>query len=85
MTEQSRFEALRARLGELHGLSPALARQIGDVDLGELRGPGDLALIPVLRKSAICRATGRRTAVRRPRDGADPCVSATVRFAWRHL
>jgi phenylacetate-CoA ligase len=53
MTEEARFEALRARLGELHGRSRALARQLGDLDLGELRGPGDLALIPVMRKSAI--------------------------------
>ena len=53
MTDEARFEALRARLGELHGRSHALARQLGDLDLGELRGPGDLALIPVMRKSAI--------------------------------
>ena len=53
MTDEARFEALRNRLGELHGRSRALARQLGDVDLGELRGPTDLALIPVLRKSAI--------------------------------
>ena len=53
MTDEARFEALRARLGELQGRSRALARQLGDLDLGELRGPGDLALIPVMRKSAI--------------------------------
>ena len=53
MTDEARFEALRARLGELHGRSHALARQLGDLDLGELRGPGDLALIPVLRKSTL--------------------------------
>jgi phenylacetate-CoA ligase len=53
MTDEARFEALRARLGELHGRNRALARQLGDLDLGELRGPGDLALIPVMRKSAI--------------------------------
>ena len=53
MTDQARFEALRARLGELHRRSPALARQFGGLDLGELRGPGDLALIPVMRKSTI--------------------------------
>ncbi len=53
MTDDARFEALRDRLGELHGLSHALARQIGDVDLSDLRGPSDLALIPVMRKSAI--------------------------------
>ena len=53
MTGEARFEALRARLGELRGRSRALARQLGDLDLGELRGPGDLALIPVMRKSAI--------------------------------
>jgi phenylacetate-CoA ligase len=53
MTDEARFEALRARLGELHGRSHALARQLGDLDLGELRGPADLALIPVLSKSTI--------------------------------
>src|SRR5260370_20712318 len=53
MTDEARFEALRARLGQLHGRSHALARQLGDIDLGDLRGPADLALIPVLRKSAI--------------------------------
>ncbi len=53
MTDDVRFERLRDRLGELHGRSRALARQLGDIDLGELRGPADLALIPVLRKSAI--------------------------------
>ncbi len=53
MTDEARFEALRVKLGELHGRSHALARQLGDLDLGELRGPGDLALIPVLRKSTI--------------------------------
>jgi hypothetical protein len=46
MTDEARFEALRARLGELHGRSHAPARQLGDLDLGELRGPADLALIP---------------------------------------
>ena len=53
MTDEARFDALRARLGELHGRSHALARQLGDLDLSELRGLGDLALIPVMRKSAI--------------------------------
>src|SRR5208337_1036058 len=53
MDDEARFEALRTRLGELHGLSHALARQIGDVDISDLRGPADLALIPVLRKSAL--------------------------------
>jgi phenylacetate-CoA ligase len=53
MTDVARFEALRARLGELRGRSRALARQLGDLDLGALRGPRDLALIPVMRKSAI--------------------------------
>ena len=53
MTDEARFEALRTRLGELQGRSRALARQLGGLDLGELRGPGDLALIPVMRKSAI--------------------------------
>src|SRR5437899_2986961 len=53
MVEDARFERLRDRLGSLHGRSPALARQIGDVDIGDLRGFADLALIPVLRKSAL--------------------------------
>src|SRR5277367_5880513 len=53
MTVEARFEALRARLGELHGRSHALARQLGDLDLGELRAPGDLALIPVMRKTTL--------------------------------
>jgi phenylacetate-CoA ligase len=53
MTDEARFDRLRDRLGELHGKSRALARQLGDVDIGALRGPADLALIPVLRKSAI--------------------------------
>ncbi len=53
MIDDARFEALRDRLGELHGRSHALARQLGDVDLSDLRGPADLALIPVLRKSAL--------------------------------
>jgi phenylacetate-CoA ligase len=53
MTDEARFERLRDRLGELHGRSRALARQLGDIDIGALRGPADLALIPVLRKSAI--------------------------------
>ena len=53
MIDDARFEALRNRLGELHARSHALARQLGDVDLSDLRGPADLALIPVLRKSDI--------------------------------
>src|SRR5271166_2301065 len=53
MIDDVRFEALRARLGALHGRSQALARQLGDLDLGELRSPPDLALIPVLRKSDV--------------------------------
>src|SRR5271166_5180657 len=53
MTDVDRFERLRDRLGELHGVSHALARQIGDVDISDLRGRADLALIPVLRKSAL--------------------------------
>jgi phenylacetate-CoA ligase len=52
MNDEARFERLRARLGELRGRSPALARQLSGVDLGALRGPADLARIPVLRKSA---------------------------------
>ena len=53
MSEDARFGRLRDRLGELHGRSHALARQIGDVEISDLRGPADLALIPVLRKSAL--------------------------------
>src|SRR5271165_1979148 len=53
MNDDARFERLRDRLGELHGLSHALARQIGDVDISDLRGSADLALIPVLRKPAL--------------------------------
>ena len=41
MTDKARFEALRARLGELIGRSKAVARQLGDLDLGELLGPPD--------------------------------------------
>ncbi|MBV9289101.1 MAG: AMP-binding protein, partial [Hyphomicrobiales bacterium] len=55
MIDDKRFERLRDRLGELHGRSHALARQLGDVDLGDLRLPEDLALIPVLRKSDLAR------------------------------
>jgi phenylacetate-CoA ligase len=53
MSEDARFGRLRDRLGEIHGRSHALARQIGDVEISDLRGPADLALIPVLRKSAL--------------------------------
>jgi phenylacetate-CoA ligase len=53
MTDDARFEALRDRLGTLHGASPALARQLGDVDISALRAPADLAAIPVLRKSEV--------------------------------
>jgi phenylacetate-CoA ligase len=55
MIDDARFEALRNRLGELHGLSHALARQLGDFELGDLRGPADLALVPVLRKSDLAK------------------------------
>src|SRR5271165_4579480 len=58
MIDDVRFEALRARLGALHGRSHALARQLGDLDLGELRSPADLALIPVLRKSDVTALQG---------------------------
>ena len=70
MIDDARFEALRDRLGELHGRSHALARQLGDVDLSDLRGPADLALIPVLRKSALAAHAGapsRRSAASRRR------------------
>jgi phenylacetate-CoA ligase len=53
-----RFRSLRARLGELHGRSHGLARQLGDVDLGELRSPADLSLIPVLRKADLAQLQG---------------------------
>ena len=53
MIDDARFEVLRDRLGQLHGKSHALARQLGDLDLSALRTPADLALIPVLRKSAL--------------------------------
>ena len=55
MIDDERFASLRDRLGALHGKSHALARQLGDVELGDLRGPRDLALIPVLRKSDLAR------------------------------
>jgi len=58
MMDDARFETLRTRLGELHGRSHALARQLGDVDLSDLRSPADLALIPVLRKSAVAAMQG---------------------------
>ena len=53
MIDDARFEALRDRLGALHGKSHALARQLGDLEISTLRTPADLALIPVLRKSAL--------------------------------
>ena len=53
MMDDARFGRLRDRLGELHRRSRALARQLGDIDLSDLRSPADLALIPVLRKSAL--------------------------------
>src|SRR5271166_4616735 len=53
MMGDARFGRLRDRLGELHRRSRALARQLGDIDLSDLRSPADLALIPVLRKSAL--------------------------------
>jgi phenylacetate-CoA ligase len=58
LNDQALFSALRARLGELRGRSRAIARQLGDVDLGDLLGPADLRLIPVLRKSAIAALQG---------------------------
>ncbi|HXZ17679.1 MAG TPA: AMP-binding protein [Roseiarcus sp.] len=59
MIDDARFEALRDRLGELHGRSHALARQIGDVEISALRSPADLALIPVMRKSALAEMQRR--------------------------
>ena len=59
MSDEARFERLRARLGELHGRSHALARQLGDVDLGELRGPGRPGADPGLAQIRGGRAAGR--------------------------
>lgn len=84
MTDEPRFEALRVRLGELIGRSHSLARQLGDLDLGKLRGPADLALLPVLRKSAIA-ALQSGAAVRHPRGGAYQRLPAPLRFAWENL
>src|SRR5271166_1656405 len=53
MMGDARFGRLRDRLGELHRRSRALARQLGDIDLSDLRSPADLALVPVMRKSAL--------------------------------
>jgi len=47
------FSRLRARLAELAPHSPALARQLADVDLASLQSPADLAGIPLLRKSDL--------------------------------
>ena len=85
MTDEARFEALRVRLAELIGRSHSLARRLGDLDLGKLRGPADLALLPVLRKSAICGAPERGAAVRHPRGGAHQRLPAPLRFAWENL
>ena len=47
------FSRLRARFAELAPHSPALARQLADVDLASLQSPADLAGIPLLRKSDL--------------------------------
>ena len=48
-----RFAALRERLRALVSLSPALARRLQGVEIDSLRGPADLAPIPLLRKSDL--------------------------------
>ena len=58
MVDDVRFGAVRARLGELHGKSQALSRQLGDIELAELRSPADLTLIPVLRKADLAALQG---------------------------
>ena len=77
MTDEARFERLRDRLGELHGRSHALARQLGDVDLRELRGPADLGADPGLAQVGDRSAAERRAAVRRARRVA---IAAFVRL-----
>ena len=77
MIDDARFEALRDRLGALHGKSHALARQLGDVDISALRSPADLALIPVLRKSALAEMQRAE-----PPFGA---LAATPTSAFRRL
>ena len=74
------FEALRDRLAQLHGRSRALARQLGDVDLAASRTPATSHCLPVLRKSACPRCTGR-AAVRRLRRRAARRVRAPVHLA----
>ena len=85
MMDDARFGRLRDRLGELHRRSRALARQLGDIDLSDLRSPADLAVIPVLRKVRPGRDAARRAAVRGARRRADERVPAPVRLARRHL
>ena len=59
MTDKARFEALRARLGELIGRSHALARQLGDLDLGELLGPRGSGAHSGLAQVGDCGAAER--------------------------
>jgi hypothetical protein len=85
MTDEARFEALRVRLAELIGRSRSLARQLGDLDLGKLRGPADLALLSGVAQVGDCGAPERGAAVRRPRGGAYQRLPAPLRFAWENL
>jgi phenylacetate-CoA ligase len=52
-SETDTFSRLRERLTELSPRSPALTRQLAGVDIASLRGPADLARIPLLRKSDL--------------------------------
>jgi phenylacetate-CoA ligase len=47
------FARLRARLAELRPRAPALARQLEGIEVETLRGPADLARVPLLRKSDL--------------------------------
>ncbi len=47
------FARLRERLSVLRSRSPAIHRQLEGVDLAALRGPDDLARIPLIRKSNL--------------------------------
>ena len=51
--ETEKFAALRERLRALISLSPALARQLQGHEIDLLRGPTDLARIPLVRKSDL--------------------------------
>ena len=47
------YERLRQRLSALAEHSPALRRQLSGIEIADLRGPGDLARVPLLRKSEL--------------------------------